>query len=160
LPAALVAEAEALLATEDAAEEAEEAPLLAALDTDDKKDEAAEVALLTMLLSAEVALAWMLLIRLEMLLASEPVAVAATDDKLATSDEASEVIEETRDSTDEINELTPVGRALPNDDVNEATSVVAPLIMEEASEVASETIELTSTCAVAPMAKATIRDLE
>jgi len=64
LPAALVADAEALLAAEDA----DEARLLAALDADEANEKAPEVALLTTLPSAELALARMLLIRLEMLL--------------------------------------------------------------------------------------------
>jgi len=61
LPAALVADAVALLAAEDAAllarEDTDEARLLAALVAEFKAEEAAAVALLTTLASAEVALA-------------------------------------------------------------------------------------------------------
>jgi hypothetical protein len=164
-----VAEAEALLAADDA----DEARLLAAPEAEVKKEEAAEVALLMTLFSAELALARTLLIRLERLLRSAPVAVAATDDKLATSDPADAVIEATSDPTEEINELTFVGRLLPREDATdsaeetaEAASVVrlpardvASPTIEEASEVAAETMELTSWAATVA-AKASTRGLE
>ena len=152
LPAALVADEEAALAAEEATEDAEEAMLLAAPDAEVMSEEAAEVALLTTLFSAELALDAILLIRLERLLKSEPVAVAATDDKLATSDEADAEIVESRDSTDETKEVAASDEA--NDWAEDAAEAafevavpkaeVASLTTADASEVAAETIELTS----------------
>lgn len=91
LPEALVAEALALLAAEDA----EDATLLAAPEAEVKNEEAAEVALLTMLFSALEALARTLLIRLERLLCAEGEAVAATEERLAATEEAEAEMDET-----------------------------------------------------------------
>ncbi len=57
LPAALVAAAEALLAAEEAPDDADEAALLAAPDADVAKEEILELALLATELSAELTLA-------------------------------------------------------------------------------------------------------
>jgi len=68
--------------------------LLIALDAEVKKEEAAEVALFKALLSAELALARMLLILLERLLCAEGEAVAAMEDRLAMAEEAeAEIVE-------------------------------------------------------------------
>jgi len=92
--------------------------------------------------------------RLEILLRSEPVAVAATDDRLETSEAADAEIEETSDWTDEISELIPVGTPLPSEEaadsaeeINELASEGVPPKAEVTSlaiEVATETIELTA----------------
>ena len=101
--------APAALEADDAAELAAEAKLPAALEALVTSEDAAEVALAMTLLSAELALAIMLLMRLERLLRSAPVAVAATDDRLETSEPAEAVMDETWESTEESTEVTPEG---------------------------------------------------
>ena len=100
-------------------------------------------------------------------------AVAATEDKLAISEEAEAMIEDTRESAEEINELAPDGTLVAKLDANESaeeiaelapkgavpTAEVTSLTTAEASEVAAEKIELTS-WAVAAAAKASTRVFE
>ena len=63
------------------------------------------MALPTILLTWELALASMLLILLERLLRAEPVAVAATEDRLETSEDTEAPMEEARDSAEVNTEL-------------------------------------------------------
>ncbi|EXJ61351.1 uncharacterized protein A1O5_11909 [Cladophialophora psammophila CBS 110553] len=136
LPAAPVADAEALLA----ADEAEDAMLLAELEADVKKEDAAEVALFTRLFSAELALARRLLISLERLLCAEGPAVAATDERLETLEDAAAEMEEASDSTTETSDWTSVGILLARDDASDAAEVTA----EPATDVALPAAEVAS----------------